>query len=298
MEFLIILFIVLFVVLYRKSNGESLYKFVSNNVSNIYDKYAPYSFKVIREKCKEMGLEYTKKQYLIQVIVFASLAFIISYLYFYNIVISFIYVVVVISFIPYLAYLRCKRLYSEFIFEQIQVYVTNTIMEFQTTQSFVKALEGVYESGVLEDPVKTDVKVMIDLAYHNGDVGESIDYMNSKYDFYMTKNMHQLFLQVTREGAHDTVGTLDNMLLDVDQLVEGVYQDRMNRDAFHKSFIQYGLLLYLMVMLVQWLIGKETYIEMVNNNVILQIGLHIVVLFNSYFLLSGEKYYNENVGAE
>ena len=44
--------------------------------------------------------------------------------------------------------------------------------------------------------------------------------------------------------------------------------------------------------------GKETYIDMVNNNIILQIGLHIVVLFNSYFLLSGEKYYNENVGAE
>jgi len=298
MEFLIILFITVFIVLYRKSNGESLYKFVSTSLGNVYDQYAPYSFKVIREKCKEMGLEYTKRQYTIQVIIFAVVAFVISYLYFYNMVVSFIYVIVVIAFIPYLAYLRCKRLYSEFIFEQIQVYVTNTIMEFQTTQSFVKALEGVYESGVLEDPIKTDVKVMIDLAYHNGDVGESIDYMNNKYDFYMTRNMHQLFLQVTREGAHDTVGVLDNMLLDVDQLVEGVYHDRMNRDAFHKAFIQYGLLLYLMVMLVQWLIGKETYINMVNENIILQIGLHIVVLFNSYFLLSGEKYYNENVGAE
>ena len=298
MEFLIIFFIVFFIVLYRKSNGESLYKFVTTSIGNVYDKYAPYSFKTVREKCKEMGLEYTKKQYTIQVILFTSLAFIISYLYFYNVVISFFYVVIVIAFIPYLAFLRCKRLYSEFIFEQIQVYVTNTIMEFQTTQSFVKALEGVYESGVLEDPVKTDVKVMIDLAYHNGDVGESIDYMNNKYDFYMTRNMHQLFLQVTREGAHDTVGVLDNMLLDVDQLVEGVYQDRMNRNAFHKAFIQYGLLLYLMIMLVQLLIGKETYVEMVNSNIILQIGLHIVVLFNSYFLLSGEKYYNEDVGAE
>lgn len=298
MEFLIILFIVLFVVLYRQSNGESLYKFVTTSIGNIYDQYAPYSFKVIREKCKEMGLEYTKKQYFVQIVVFTAVSFIIAYLYFYNIVVAVFYVVLVDSFIPYLAYLRCKRLYSEFIFEQVQVYVTNTIMEFQTTQSFVKALEGVYESGVLEDPLKTDVKVMIDLAYHNGDVGESIDYMNSKYDFYMTRNMHQLFLQVTREGAHDTVGVLDNMLLDVDQLVEGVYQDRMNRSAFHSAFIRYGLLLYLMVMLVQWLIGKETYIEMVNSNIFLQIGLHIVVLFNSYFLLSGEKYYNENVGAE
>ena len=298
MEFVIILFIVLFVVLYRKSNGESLYKFVTTSIGNIYDKYAPYSFKVVREKCKEMGLEYTKRQYFVQFATFSILAFVISYLYFYNIIISLLYVILIDAFIPYLAYLRCKRLYSEFIFEQIQVYVTNTIMEFQTTQSFVKALEGVYYSGVLEDPVKTDVKVMIDLAYHNGDVGESIDYMNSKYDFYMTRNMHQLFLQVTREGAHDTVGVLDNMLLDVDQLVEGVYQDRMNRNAFHTAFIQYGLLLYLMVMLVQFLIGKDTYIEMVNSNFILQLGLHIVVLFNSYFLLSGEKYYNEDVGAE
>ncbi len=298
MEFIIVLLIVLFIVLYRKSNGESLYKFVTTSIGNVYDKYAPYSFKNIRERCKEMGLEYTKKQYTFQVVVFAAVAFIISYLYFYNFVISFVYVVVVVAMIPYLAYLRCKRLYSEFIFEQVQVYVTNTIMEFQTTQSFVKALEGVYNSGVLEEPLKTDVKVMIDLAYHNGDVGESIDYMNSKYDFYMTRNMHQLFLQVTREGAHDTVQVLDNMLLDVDQLVEGVYQDRMNRQAFHKSFVTYGLTLYLMIMAVQWLIGKETYISLVSTNLLMQIGLHIVILFNSYFLLSGEKYYNENVGAE
>ena len=298
MEFVIILVVVLFVVLYRQSNGESVYKFLVNNVENVYDKYAPYSFKVIREKCKEMGLEYSTKQYTTQVIIFAVLAFVISFLYFYNAIISLIYVVVVVSMIPYLAYLRCKRVYSEFIFEQIQVYVTNTIMEFSVTQSFVKALEGVYESGIIEDPVKTDIKVMIDLAYHNGDVGESIDYMNSKYDFYMVRNMHQLFLQVTREGARDTVRTLDNMLLDIDELVEGVYRDRMDRQAFHKQFVQYGLLLYLMIMLVQILIGRDTYIDMVNSNIIIQIALHLIVLCNSYFLLSGEKYYNENVGAE
>lgn len=298
MELVIILAIVLFVVLYRKSNGESIYKFVTDGVESVYEKYAPYSFKVIREKCKEMGLEYSKKQYTIQVIVFAVLAFVISYLYFYNAFISLIYVIIVVSIIPYLAYLRCKRVYSEFIFEQIQVYVTNTIMEFSVTQSFVKALEGVYNSGVLEDPVKTDVKVMIDLAYHNGDVGESIDYMNSKYDYYMVRNMHQLFFQVTREGARDTTKALDNMLLDIDELVEGVYRDRMERQGFHRQFVQFGLMLYLMIMLVQILIKKDVYIELVNSNVIIQIALHIIVLLNSYFLLSGEKYYNENVGAE
>ncbi len=298
MEFVIILLVVLFVVLYRKSNGTSVYKFVVDNVETVYEKYAPYSFKVVREKCKEMGLEYNRKQYTTQVIIFAVLAFVISYLYFYNAVISLIYVILTVSVIPYLAYLRCKRVYSEFVFEQIQVYVTNTIMEFSVTQSFVKALEGVYNSGILDDPVKTDIKIMIDLAYHNGDVGESIDYMNSKYDYYMVRNMHQLFLQITREGARDTSKTLDNMLLDIDELVEGVYRDRMDRNAFHRQFVMYGVLLYLMIMLVQLLIKKDVYIELVNTNIFMQIALHIIVLTNSYFLLSGEKYYNENVGAE
>ncbi len=298
MEFVIILFIALFVVLYRQSEGESVYKFVADNVENVYEKYAPYSYKQIREKCKEMGLEYSRSQYTLQIAIFATVGFVITYLYFYNAIIALTYAVVVVCFIPYLSYLRNKRLYSEFLFEQIQVYVTNTIMEFGVTQAFVKAMEGVYESGVLEDPVKTDVKVMIDLAYHNGDVEESINYMNSKYDYYMVKNMHQLFLQVTREGARDTTKALDNMLLDVDELVEGVYRDRMDRSAFHKQFVQFGLLLYMMIVLMQLLVGKEKYVEMVNSNLIVQLALHFIVLLNSYFLLSGEKYYNENVGAE
>ena len=298
MEFVIILLVVLFVVLYRQSNGTSVYKFVVDNVEVVYEKYAPYSFKVVREKCKEMGLEYNTKQYTTQVIIFAVLSFVISYLYFYNALISLLYVTLTVSVIPYLAYLRCKRVYSEFIFEQIQVYVTNTIMEFSVTQSFVKALEGVYSSGIVSDPVKTDIKIMIDLAYHNGDVGESIDYMNSKYDFYMVRNMHQLFLQVTREGARDTTKTLDNMLLDIDELVEGVYRDRIDRQQFHKQFVTFGVMLYFMIILVQLLINKDVYIELVSTDIIIQVALHIIVLTNSYFLLSGEKYYNENVGAE
>ena len=52
MEFVLIFLIVIFVVLYRQSNGTSVYKFVVDNVETVYEKYAPYSFKVVREKCK------------------------------------------------------------------------------------------------------------------------------------------------------------------------------------------------------------------------------------------------------
>lgn len=295
--FIIISIIILFIFIYRINTGENVYKFIVNNTSLIYEKYAPYSFKIVREKVKELGQEFTPKQYAIQILIFSIGSAIVSYLYFYNLVWCIVYILVSILIIPYLSYLRCKRLYSEFIFEQIQVYTTNTIMEFATTQSFVKSLEGVYESGVLEDPVKSDVKTMIDMAYRNGTIIESIEFMNEKYDYYIVRNMHQLFLQITNEGARDASGSLENMSQDIDMLVEGVYRDRIDRAIFHKKFLQFGLVLYLMIMLVQFLLGTETYLEMLKIWYV-QLLLHLIVIINTYFLLSGEKFYNENVGAE
>ena len=170
-------------------------------------------------------------------------------------------------------------------------------MEFETTQSFIKSLEGVVESGVLEEPVLSDVKTMIALSYEKGDVTDSINYMNSKYPYYMVKNMHQLFLQVTKEGAKNTEEIFDNMLNDIDILVEGVYRDRSDRKQFHSQFLMFGLLLYSLIMLIQLILGVESYIEMLDS-MWMTILVHFVVLINSYFLLKGEKYYNENVGAE
>lgn len=295
--FLLIGLVAVFIISYRNSSGEKVYKYISTSAEGIYEKYSPYSYKEIRKKIKELGQDYTKKQYLIQVVAFAAGAAVITYLYFYSLIVSIVYAVLAISIIPYLQYLRCKRIYSEFIFEQIQVYTTNTIMEFATTQSFVKAIEGVYESGVLEDPIKSDVKAMIDLAYQNGTIDQSLEYMNSKYDYYIVKNMHQLFLQITNEGSKDSGEALENMSLDIDMLVENVYRDRMDRASFHKKFIQFGIILYLMVMLVQFLLGIESYIKMLDS-ILTQLLLHGIVVINTYFLLSGEKYYNEDVGAE
>lgn len=297
MELILIAVIVIFIFLYRKNSEGSFNKFIKTEWNKAYSKYAPYSFKTIREKVKELGLEYSTKQYVFQIILFAGFAFAISYLYFYNIWVTVIYVTATILIIPYLAYLRMKRVYSEYLFEQVQVYTTNVIMEFATTQSFVKSLEGVYASGVLEEPIKSDVKMMIDMAYEKGSVNEAIAMMNEKYPYYIVKNMHQLFLQITNEGALKNTEVLENMLLDIDMLVENVYRDRMERKTFHKSFLQYGIMLYFMVMLVQYLLTPETYIQMLSEPIVV-ILLHVVVLLNSFFLFSGEKYYNENVGVE
>ena len=109
--------------------------------------------------------------------------------------------------------------------------------------------------------------------------------------------MHQLFLQVTKEGAKNTEETFDNMLNDIDILVEGVYRDRSVRKQFHSQFLIFGLILYTLIMLIQLILGVDEYINMLDDT-IMKILVHLVVIINSYFLLKGEKYYNENVGAE
>ena len=294
--FIIAAILILFLIIYRSNTGEQVYKYVSYQGKALYSKVAPFTYKEIRKKIQELGQDYTPAQYAFHVVIFAVVAGFITFLYFYSLVTSIIYAVCATLVVPYINYLRCKKIYSEFVFEQIQVYTTNTIMEFATTQSFVKALEGVYASGVLEDPVKADIKAMIDMAYENGTINQSLEYLNEKYDYYMVRNMHQLFLQITNEGSKDASDSLENMSQDIDTLVEGVYRDRLDREAFYKKFLVVGFILYLMIALVQLML-KDTYRTMLQLWYV-RLLLHAIVLINSYFLLSGTKYYNEDVGAE
>lgn len=296
-ELIILLIIAIVVLVARRNPGENVYKFFVTNATRAYDKYAPYSFKMVREKAIELGQEYTARQYISQIVILGGLAGLVGYFYFYSIIIAVIYAIVAISTIPYLAYLRLQRVYSEYIFEQIQTYTTNVIMEFNTTQSFVKSLEGVRDSGILEEPVLSDVKKMIDMSYQNGTIDESIQYFNNLYPFYMVKNMHQLFLQITKEGARDSGQALENMSLDIDALVEGVYRDQMDRNNFHAKFLRFGLILYFLVVVLRFMLGEENYIKLLDTWYV-QIILHAIVLINAYFLMTGEKYYNEDVGVE
>ena len=296
LTFIICAIILVFIVLYRSNAGEQAYKFVSVQAGKLYSKVAPFTYKEIKKKIKELKQDYTLQQYIGQVVIFGLGGGIITYLYFYNLIISIIYGLLAVSAVPYINYLRCKRLYSEFIFEQIQVYTTNVIMEFATTQSFVKSLEGVYASGVLEDPIRSDVKVMIDMAYDNGTINQSLEYMSEKYNYHIVKNMHQLFLQITNEGSKDSRESLENMSLDIDMLVENVYRDRLDRAAFYKKFLTFGMVLYLMIALVQIMLG-DTY-QALLKLWYAQLLLHLVVWINTYFLMAGTKFYNENVGAE
>lgn len=297
MELIILLLIAAFVFIYNKKPGQNVYKSFTKTASDTYEKYAPYSYQAVRKKVKELGQDYSPRQFTTNLLMISGFAALIAYIYFRSILWSVVYAGVAALFVPYLAYMRSQRIYSEYIFEQIQTYATNVIMEFNTTQSFVKALEGVRDSGIIENPVLDDLKKMIQMSYENGTIDQSIEYFNSKYPYYMVKNMHQLFYQITKEGARDAGQSLENMSQDIDALVEGVYRDQMDRKQFHTKFLTFGVALFFLIIALQYMITVDTYLELIKSWYV-QILLHGIILINAGFLLKGEKYYNQDVGVE
>ena len=85
MELVILLMIAIFVLSYRYNTGDNVYKFFGDTVSNVYNTYAPYSYREVREKSKELGYEYTPKQYMFQVLIMGGAAAVILYMYFFSI---------------------------------------------------------------------------------------------------------------------------------------------------------------------------------------------------------------------
>lgn len=296
-ESILIIVITIFVLITRFGKNDSVSDSVKSGYKKIMAKIMPYNYDDVKKKAKELGQTFDAKQYTIQLLLFLVGGGGVAFLYFRSLTWAIIYGLVATSFIPYLTVLKYKRVYSEYLFECIQTYCTNVIMEFNTTQSFVKSLEGVVESGILEEPVLSDVKYMIDMSYKNGTIDESINWFNKKYPYYMVKNMHQLFLQITNEGAKDSGESLENMMLDIDALVEGVYRDKMDRKTFYTKFLTFGLGLYLLVMLIQFLLGGTNYLNMLKEWYV-QVILHLIIILNSFFLLKGIKFYNEDTGVE
>ena len=296
-ETIIIILITIFALVSAFGKNDSVNETFKKTYKKLISKVMPYNYDDVKNKAKELGQSFDAKQYAFQFALFLFGGGIVGMLYFRSLSWAIVYGIAATAFIPYLTVLKYKRVYSEYLFECIQTYCTNVIMEFNTTQSFVKSLEGVVESGILEEPVLSDVKHMIDMSYTNGTIDESIKWFNDKYPYYMVKNMHQLFLQITNEGARDSGEALENMMSDIDALVEGVYRDKMDRKQFYSKFLTFGLGLYLLVMLIQMLLGKASYLTMLKEWYVNAI-LHLIIILNSFFLLKGIKFYNEDTGVE
>ena len=72
--FILVAVILIFIVIYRNSSGKNVYKYLTTSMGPIYNKIAPYTYKEIRKKIKDLGQNYKLKDYLTQVFIFGGIA--------------------------------------------------------------------------------------------------------------------------------------------------------------------------------------------------------------------------------
>ena len=82
-ELLLIVVVVVGIYLYRVYQGQNVSKFFSDGVAGIVDRITPYSYRSVREKTKELGQEYTVRQYTIQLVAIGGFTAVVTYLYFF-----------------------------------------------------------------------------------------------------------------------------------------------------------------------------------------------------------------------
>ena len=142
-EAIVIIFITVFVLVSRFGKNDSVVSSTKNFFGKIFSKFVPYNYQDVKRVSKEMGQSFNSKQYAFQFVMFAVGGGAVAFLYFRSLTWAIIYGIIATAFVPYINILSYKRIYSEYIFECIQTYCTNVIMEFNTTQSFLIAIEGV-----------------------------------------------------------------------------------------------------------------------------------------------------------
>ena len=67
--FVLVSLILIFIVMYRNSSGKNIYKYITKSMGPVYDKVAPYTYQEIRKKIKDLGQNYTLKDYVSQILI-------------------------------------------------------------------------------------------------------------------------------------------------------------------------------------------------------------------------------------
>ena len=142
-----------------------------------------------------------------------------------------------------------------------------------------------YEVKKYDNVISIETRKQIARRYHR-----IIEIVNREFWSMDNDTAHGLYV-----GSYGRGTAIDTS--DIDMLVENVYRDRIDRTNFYKQFITFGIALYFLVLLVQLLLGSDSYLQLLEQWYVV-ILLHGVILINTYFLVSGIRYYHEDVGAE
>lgn len=222
--------------------------------------------------------------------------FFLTFLCFYDYKVSLVYTIISIFIIWYVITIRYRGIYNRFIFNQVVLYTSLIISEYQKQQSIFVALSKARENELIIDPLKKDIDYMIGLIASTGNIKQGLEYMNLRYNYYILHDAHNLLYAFElAKGETNIDGPLNNMLRDVDKLVENVYSFERKRKEIRNNLFIFLLISFAGNYLFQIIVGFEEYLLLLKEMWFV-ITIHITVILNLILVLVIEHITNRKFG--
>jgi hypothetical protein len=294
-EYLIIMTITLIVYYFLLKDQNKATRFLEEELSEKHV-VGTIDYQNIKTKLKSMEKTYKKAPLVLTSLLILTALFFLTFLCFYDYKVSLVYTIISIFIIWYVITIRYRGIYNRFIFNQVVLYTSLIISEYQKQQSIFVALSKARENELIIDPLKKDIDYMIGLIASTGNIKQGLEYMNLRYNYYILHDAHNLLYAFElAKGETNIDGPLNNMLRDVDKLVENVYSSERKRKEIRNNLFIFLLISFAGNYLFQIIVGFEEYLLLLKEMWFV-ITIHITVILNLILVLVIEHITNRKFG--
>ena len=294
-EYLIIMTITLIVYYFLLKDQNKATRFLEEELSEKHV-VGTIDYQNIKTKLKSMEKTYKKAPLVLTSLLILTALFFLTFLCFYDYKVSLVYTIISIFIIWYVITIRYRGIYNRFIFNQVVLYTSLIISEYQKQQSIFVALSKARENELIIDPLKKDIDYMIGLIATTGNIKQGLEYMNLRYNYYILHDAHNLLYAFElAKGETNIDGPLNNMLRDVDKLVENVYSSERKRKEIRNNLFIFLLISFAGNYLFQIIVGFEEYLLLLKEMWFV-ITIHITVILNLILVLVIEHITNRKFG--
>jgi len=172
------------------------------------------------------------------IIVFLSGLFLNSL--FTDIKITSIFIIILMVLYPLVFLSNVKRKEKEDIFDQILLYVSVTNLNLSENHNVFIALEKTLKH--LKDPVRGDVKRIVDKLHSNNDISQILREFEDRYNYSIVRQLHIIMIHIINGSRENINEVLNQFIVDIDVLKTDINENNYIRKLMKFQYFGIGVL--------------------------------------------------------
>jgi len=159
---------------------------------------------------------------------------------FTDIKITSIFIIILMVLYPLVFLSNVKRKEKEDIFDQILLYVSVTNLNLSENHNVFIALEKTLKH--LKDPVRGDVKRIVDKLHSNNDISQILREFEDRYNYSIVRQLHIIMIHIINGSRENINEVLNQFIVDIDVLKTDINENNYIRKLMKFQYFGIGVL--------------------------------------------------------